>query len=129
MGRDIVCLMNTRISVVYQVYLNEDENDVTRKKFGGCGGCNFADRKELWVVIPVASQRFPAWVPASNSPAVRPAAESVVGLCRRPNMGPAFIGRATRALFYPQPILRARALLFLACLPWDQASRSDQRPD
>ena len=24
------------------------------------------DRKELWVVIPVASQRFPAWVPASK---------------------------------------------------------------
>ena len=39
-----------------QVYLNEDEDDVTRKKFRGCGGCNFADRKELWVVIPVASQ-------------------------------------------------------------------------
>ena len=51
---------------VYQVYLNEDEDDVTRKKFGGCGGCNFAHRKELWVVIPVASQRFPAWVPASK---------------------------------------------------------------
>ena len=27
---------------------------------------NFADRKKLWVVIPVASQRFPAWVPASK---------------------------------------------------------------
>ena len=51
---------------VYQVYLNEDEDDVTRKKFRGCGGGNFADRKELWVVIPVASQRFPAWVPASK---------------------------------------------------------------
>ena len=35
-------------------------------KFRGCGGCNFADRKELWVVIPVASQRFTAWVPASK---------------------------------------------------------------
>ena len=44
--------------IVYQVYLNEDEDDVTRKKFGGCGGCNFAHRKELRVVIPVASQRF-----------------------------------------------------------------------
>ena len=52
--------------VVQQVYLNEDEDDVTRKKFRGCGGCNFADRKELWVVIPVASQRFPARVPASK---------------------------------------------------------------
>ena len=52
--------------IVYQVYLNEDEDDVTRKKFAGCGGGNFADRKELWVVIPVASQRFPAWVPASK---------------------------------------------------------------
>jgi hypothetical protein len=36
------------------------------KKSRGCGGCNFADRKELWVVILVASQRFPAWVPASK---------------------------------------------------------------
>ena len=27
-------------------------------------------------------------------------------------MGPAFVGRAPRALFSPQPILRARALLF-----------------
>ena len=52
--------------IVYQVYLNEDEDDVTRKKFAGCGGGKFADRKELWVVIPVASQRFPAWVPASK---------------------------------------------------------------
>jgi hypothetical protein len=52
--------------IVYQVYLNEDEDDVTRKKIGGCGGCNFADRKELRAVIPVASQRFPAWVPASK---------------------------------------------------------------
>ena len=57
--------MSAKISVVYQVYLNEDEDDVT-KKFAGCGGCNFADRKELWVVIPVASQRCPAWVPASK---------------------------------------------------------------
>ena len=46
--------------------LNEDEDDVTRKKFAGCGGSNFADQKELWVIIPVASQRFPAWVPASK---------------------------------------------------------------
>jgi hypothetical protein len=52
--------MSARISVVYRVYLNEDEDDVTRKKFGGCGGCNFADRKELRFVIPVALQRFPA---------------------------------------------------------------------
>ena len=51
---------------VYQVYLNEDEDDVTRKKFAGFGGCNFADRKELWVVIPVASQPFPASVSASK---------------------------------------------------------------
>jgi hypothetical protein len=51
---------------VYQVYLNEDEDDVTRKKFAGCGGCNFAHRKQLWVVIPVASQRFPAAVSASK---------------------------------------------------------------
>jgi hypothetical protein len=58
-----VCLMSARISVVYQVYLNEDEDDVTRKKFGGC---NLADRKELWVVIPVASQRFPASVSPSK---------------------------------------------------------------
>ena len=50
----------------YQVYLNEDEDDVTRKKFRGYGGCNFADRKELWVVIPVASQRFPASVSPSK---------------------------------------------------------------
>ena len=49
-----------------QVYLNEDEDDVTREKFRGCGGCNFAHRQELWVVIPVASQRFPAWVPPSK---------------------------------------------------------------
>jgi len=46
--------------------LNEDEDDVTRKKIGGCGGCNFADRKELWVVILVASQRFPASVSPSK---------------------------------------------------------------
>ena len=52
--------------IVYQVYLNEDEDDVTRKKFRGYGGCNFADRKELWVVIPVASQRFPASVSPSK---------------------------------------------------------------
>jgi hypothetical protein len=26
----------------------------------------FADRKDLWVVIRVASQRFSAWVPASK---------------------------------------------------------------
>ena len=38
-------------------------------------------------------------------------------------MGLAFVGRTTRAVFSPQSILRARALLFLACLPWDQASR------
>jgi hypothetical protein len=37
--------------IVSQVYLNEDEDDVTRKKLGGCGGCHFAERKELWVVI------------------------------------------------------------------------------
>jgi len=36
------------------------------KKIAGYGGCNFADRKELWALILVASQRFPAWVPASN---------------------------------------------------------------
>ena len=52
--------------IVYQIYLNEDEDDVTRKKFGGFGGCNFAHRKELRVVIPVASQRFPASVSASK---------------------------------------------------------------
>ena len=52
--------------IVYQVYLNEDEDDVTRKKARGYGGCNFAHRKELWVVIPVASQRFPASVSPSK---------------------------------------------------------------
>ena len=31
MARDMVCLMSARISIVYQVYLNEDEDDVTRK--------------------------------------------------------------------------------------------------
>ena len=63
-----VAAQNWDVTWVYrlQVYLNEDEDDVTRKKFRGYGGCNFADRKEPWVVIPVASQRFPAWVPASK---------------------------------------------------------------
>jgi hypothetical protein len=59
-------LDRTAFTTVYQVYLNEDEDDVTRKKFGRCGGCNFAHRKGLWVVIPVASQRFPASVSASK---------------------------------------------------------------
>ena len=61
-----MCLMSARISVVYQVYLNKNEDDVTRKKFAGCGGGNFAHQKELWVVILVASQRFPAAVSASK---------------------------------------------------------------
>ena len=38
--------------IVHQVYLNEGEDDVTRKKIGGREGRNFADRKELRVVIP-----------------------------------------------------------------------------
>ena len=40
--------------------MNEDEDDVTRKKFDDVEVCNFADRKELWVIIPVAFQRFSA---------------------------------------------------------------------
>jgi hypothetical protein len=34
------------------VCLIEDEDDVTRKRLAGCGDCNFAHPKWLWVVIP-----------------------------------------------------------------------------
>jgi hypothetical protein len=56
-----VAAQNWDVTWVYrsQVYLNEDEDDVTRKKFRGYGGCNFADRKELWVVNPSCVAALP----------------------------------------------------------------------
>jgi hypothetical protein len=47
--------------IVYQVYLNEDADDVTRKKLAGCGGCDFAHWKELWVVIPGCVSALPGF--------------------------------------------------------------------
>jgi hypothetical protein len=47
--------MSARISVVYQVYLNEDEDDVTRKKLENVE----ADRKELRVVTPGCGAALP----------------------------------------------------------------------
>jgi hypothetical protein len=54
------------VSNIYQIYLNEAEDDVTRKKFDDVEVANIAARKQLWVVIPVASQRFLARVPVSK---------------------------------------------------------------
>ena len=52
--------------IVYQVCLNEDEDDVTRKNLEDVEVVISPDRKELWVVILVASPRFPAGVPANK---------------------------------------------------------------